>query len=639
MWVKLETRTSDEIARLLPYPLRCGKMPLTGAEKTRRYREKLKLSRPEEYKAQCNRNLQRMNTKKKKISEMTAKDAEDQRKKWRDDKRRSIQKKKERKNEQKETENVNDFPTNPSNDATITTLRKKIKLLFKKCRNLTTQVQIVKTQKETLKKRFQRLKQRTTKRISDLEEDILKMKAREEVLAYTLKRTYRNIRTRKEKKTLRNLIENAKNKKHVWEMMGLKGRGRKENNEIKVVEIKELTKFYLRDDNSRNTSETEVVLVCDFSENYETKMGSEIQAMHFGASKTQITLHTGMIYWTNRSQSFCTIAESNNHQPPAIWAHLEPLLNLIREESPNVTRLHFFSDGPSSQYRQKNNFYLFAHFTNRFGFDATWSFFEAGHGKSVADGIGGCVKRTLDRKVCQGRDIVDAQDAYDILNQCLKRIQVFLIPDHSINEITRILPPNVQPLKGTLRVHQIIAIDKSSVKFRDVSCFCGPVSGHCNCFSPQIHNVVPLNVKIKQLPRKIKSRNASNSFLAVNVPSTSKVQPPMSSYAFEMPNEDEEVSRLTSEDLSELVEFPQQMESFTILDTDGILKTNIKNSKFLECHKCTFTILGKKVKCLACSKWYCEECVEGSPMELDYICNKCLIGEGSYLIYYLVLRT
>ncbi|CAB3232774.1 unnamed protein product [Arctia plantaginis] len=52
----------------------------------------------------------------------------------------------------------------------------------------------LKKSKETFKKRFQRLKQRPTKRISDLEEDILKMKAREEVLAYTLKITYQNIR-------------------------------------------------------------------------------------------------------------------------------------------------------------------------------------------------------------------------------------------------------------------------------------------------------------------------------------------------------------------------------------------------------------------------------------------------------------
>ena len=63
--------------------------------------------------------------------------------------------------------------------------------------------------------------------------------------------------------------------------------------------------------------DNEVVLVCDFSESYETKLASEIQAMQFRASKNQITLHTGIVYWRDKSQSFCTIAESNNHPPPS----------------------------------------------------------------------------------------------------------------------------------------------------------------------------------------------------------------------------------------------------------------------------------------------------------------------------------
>lgn len=40
----------------------------------------------------------------------------------------------------------------------------------------------------------------------------------------------------------------------------------------------------------------EVILHCDFSENYVSKMAEEVQAMHFGASKTKVTLHTGLLY-------------------------------------------------------------------------------------------------------------------------------------------------------------------------------------------------------------------------------------------------------------------------------------------------------------------------------------------------------
>lgn len=42
--------------------------------------------------------------------------------------------------------------------------------------------------------------------------------------------------------------------------------------------------------------DNEVIFHCDFSENYVCKMSEEVQAMHFGSSKIQVTLHTGLKY-------------------------------------------------------------------------------------------------------------------------------------------------------------------------------------------------------------------------------------------------------------------------------------------------------------------------------------------------------
>ncbi|KAJ8720812.1 hypothetical protein PYW08_006277 [Mythimna loreyi] len=109
-------------------------------------------------------------------------------------------------------------------------------------------------------------------------------------------------------------------------------------------------------------SDTECIIHCDFSENYLAKLREEVQATHFGASKQQFTLQTGVIYTKNeqglQEKSFCTISPNNSHGPIAIWAHLTPVLEYIKRTSRNVTTLHFFSDGPTTQYRQKGNFYL-----------------------------------------------------------------------------------------------------------------------------------------------------------------------------------------------------------------------------------------------------------------------------------------
>ena len=83
-------------------------------------------------------------------------------------------------------------------------------------------------------------------------------------------------------------------------------------------------------------------------------------------------------------QSFTTISESLRHDPPAIWAHLKPVLYNLKKQHQEITDIHFFSDGPTTQYRNKLNFYLLSVMLKKMGFgNGTWNFFESGHGKGA----------------------------------------------------------------------------------------------------------------------------------------------------------------------------------------------------------------------------------------------------------------
>lgn len=95
--------------------------------------------------------------------------------------------------------------------------------------------------------------------------------------------------------------------------------------------------------------------------------------MHFGSSKNQITLHTGVFYLkdTDKPVSFCSISPNNSHNPQAIWAHLDPIMKYIKLYYAGIDTIYFFSDGPTSQ---KKNFFLFSHNIFKYGFhNATWS--------------------------------------------------------------------------------------------------------------------------------------------------------------------------------------------------------------------------------------------------------------------------
>ena len=126
-----------------------------------------------------------------------------------------------------------------------------------------------------------------------------------------------------------------------------------------------------------------------FPTNYSCGYSSEIQSIHFGASHNQATLHTGILYVDQDTFSFCTISDSRRHDPAAIWSYLSPVFEYIRHNHSDVNTVHFVSDGPTTQYRQKKNLYLFRTQLYKEGFagGGSWNFSEAGHSKGATDGV------------------------------------------------------------------------------------------------------------------------------------------------------------------------------------------------------------------------------------------------------------
>lgn len=109
-----------------------------------------------------------------------------------------------------------------------------------------------------------------------------------------------------------------------------------------------------------NLALNEVVLHIDFAENYCCKLASEVQSMHFGASRNQVTMHNGVAYTSTETLPFSTISSSFRHDPSAIWAYLKPVLKWLTQLKPGIESVRFISNSPATQYRCKNNFYLFS---------------------------------------------------------------------------------------------------------------------------------------------------------------------------------------------------------------------------------------------------------------------------------------
>lgn len=230
-----------------------------------------------------------------------------------------------------------------------------------------------------------------------------------------------------------------------------------------------------------NMKMNEGMVHVDFAENYDCKLNKEIQSMHFGASKRQITLHTG-IYSVGKSAnpvSFCSISDSLEDGPPAIWAYLEPVLKSIKK-NPNIDIIYFFSDGPSSQYRQKGKFQLFTNEMADYGFKyAPWNYHEAGHGKGAQDGVGAALKRSADFEVLHGNYIFNASDFVCQIRKKETGIDLYEVSEKEIaSKHSRLIA--IKTVPGTLKIHQIISTSKHEMFYRDISCSCSPGKEHIN---------------------------------------------------------------------------------------------------------------------------------------------------------------
>lgn len=229
----------------------------------------------------------------------------------------------------------------------------------------------------------------------------------------------------------------------------------------------------------KNTlSDKEVIAHMDFSENYVTKHSSEPQSLHFGASKKQLSLHTVVCYhpsFPNKVKSFCTVSSNLDHAAYGVWAHLSPVLKDICKSNPQIETLHFQSDGPSSQYKNRNNLYLLAYklpmlFPNVKKW--TWNYSISGHGKGPMDGIGGTIKRTADTVVLHGQDVTNTNDLIEKVSPLCPQINVIEIESKEFLWWKSQLPSNLPALKGIQKVHQMLwqKTDPFKIEIRSLSC-------------------------------------------------------------------------------------------------------------------------------------------------------------------------
>lgn len=233
-----------------------------------------------------------------------------------------------------------------------------------------------------------------------------------------------------------------------------------------------------------------VTVQIDFAENYVCHFGEEVQSAYY--SKEQVTVHPAVVHFKKtveqsddqpgsvspkvteeiQHKSFVIISDETSHTSGTVYAFMRSLVPKIKEIVPNVDTIHYISDSPTSQYRNLNMFNITTHHQELFNVNATWQYFESGHGKGPCDGVGGSVKRSADLAVRMGTLIKTADDLYNWGSQRGSAVEFLMVNKELIKQANEdMLALDAISVHGTLKFHSVMPVQSGEAYFRETSCF------------------------------------------------------------------------------------------------------------------------------------------------------------------------
>ena len=232
--------------------------------------------------------------------------------------------------------------------------------------------------------------------------------------------------------------------------------------------------------------ENEIVVQCDFAENYSFVLQDEAQGFHWNNSMS--TVHPCVIYFKVKDEnnddlkvlahkSIVFISDCLSHNTVLVHTFQRKLIAFIKDEIlPNLKKVYYFSDGAASQYKNRKNFSnLCCHKEDFQGVEAEWHFYATSHGKGVCDGVGGTVKRLAAKASLQNpveNQILTPLQLFQWCKEHISTVKFFYVPNQDYLENEKFLEKRFNDaiaVTGTQKYHAFIPESKLKIKTKIIS--------------------------------------------------------------------------------------------------------------------------------------------------------------------------
>lgn len=228
---------------------------------------------------------------------------------------------------------------------------------------------------------------------------------------------------------------------------------------------------------------TAITCQVDYSENFCCSFQDEPSQAFY--DRSQVTLHPMVINYKNneglvKHKSFVGITGEKLHSAPTTFAFIKHMIPKVQELLPRLSVVHYISDSPVSQYRNKSILHIVANHSEYFpGVSSSWDYLESGHGKGPCDGVGGAIKRFANNAIKSGTIIGNASQFYDWAKENNQKMDCFFITSADIKNAERILK-NAKAAKGLSKSHSLRPFN-GYIYMRTMSCYKQCCLQHPSC--------------------------------------------------------------------------------------------------------------------------------------------------------------
>ncbi|CAM6084857.1 unnamed protein product [Calypogeia fissa] len=233
-----------------------------------------------------------------------------------------------------------------------------------------------------------------------------------------------------------------------------------------------------------------IVSSIDFSKNYTFKQQNKIQTQHWDNKQITLLIHVtyrhradveseeaamgrsiGMAQDDTGSRDIIAdyhfyISDDNQHDTLMVQHCLDSHARWMKEQAITFNQHWVWSDGAASQFKSCRPFYYVSRYYRRHGARMKWFFHATGHGKGVADALGGHVKSALEKEQLKGREGAWLENAHDVVLFCKSKfalgqekeygdVQLVrqLFWEIGLKEVNRKEKWDCDPIKGSRGMH------------------------------------------------------------------------------------------------------------------------------------------------------------------------------------------